>query len=190
MPRFVFALPDHDLSLACLIRAVPDGWSWVDGYLQAPASMVESGEASRNIRISLRRFAEHGFELFSNGRDKETGQVIHPDLHAFLFERKRPIIVAFDEAGFMRTGGLTLGGMKHIAASFVGMGYRGHLHFFSDCRNNNKYDNPARCELWMVDGDWKIMLAYDELHGGRVEDLTDLRNACNRLKLRMIGSCS
>ncbi len=186
--------------MAKLIAAVPDTWSWVDGRLHAPQSLITSGEVVEHTGYSVERF--HSIHPTIIGSyEKGSSKRLKPDLFAIIGERKLPGFICFDEAGY-ESHVVTLPLAKQIAIAYVRRGYRGHLHFYSACIDNSKYQNPERCKIALEPWDGpsalqeeagenpaRIKLEYcTRVHftnlGGRLENLEPMLWACRELDLR------
>lgn len=199
MPSFEFALPDDSNTIASLVRAVPDGWSWLDGGLYAPRRLVSEGLAMPDTGYALSRFRGGRTEVTGRTvRDGDDTREVPPDLFGFLVERKRPAWIGFDEAGYQNSHDLTLALAKRLASGFVHLGYRGYLRFYSDCRHNSKYRNPARFYLEMAagnchgansrDGHGAAIVSWDAECGGTQDMVQGLLDLCRRLELRTAAS--
>lgn len=195
MTSLVFSLPDDSNVIASVIRSVPDSWSWVDGTLSVPKPLVSEDLAMPDTGYLLSRFRNVRAEVV--GRTLGELGVAYdkpPDLFGFLVERKRPAWVKFDEAGYDNSHDLTLATAKRLAGGFVHLGYRGILRFFSDCRHNNKFHNPARLYLEMAAGDCLvgegysarglILISWEEAYGGSQADIQVPLDLCRSLELK------
>jgi hypothetical protein len=79
------------------------------------------------------------------GRDNDRRERVRPNLVAICGERKWPAFVYFDEVGyddrlFFREG-------MDLAVELVNAGYEGAIRCYSDCIDNEKYENPERCVI-------------------------------------------
>jgi len=199
MPSFEFALPDDSNIISSLVRAVPDGWSWLDGGLYAPKRLVDEGLAMPDTGYALSRFRGGRTEVTGRTvRDGEVTREVAPDLFGFLVERKRPAWVAFEEAGFGNSYDLTFATAKRLASGFVYLGYRGILRFYRDCRNNDKYRNPAHFYLEMApggclvaeghEGEGVALISWDAENGGTKDMVAALLDICGKLELKDAAS--
>ncbi len=191
-----FEIPDNQEVMAKLVEAVPSDWAWLDGGLRALNTLISSGEVEENTGFALERF--HTIRPTIVGSyDQSNGKRRIPNLFAIMVEQKLPGFINFNEAGY-ESRIITLDLAKQIAAGFLRKGYRGSLHFFKDCYNNNKYDNSARCELifspWRAPRGWseeagpqpaRVMLEWESRYGGgEEEDIAPIAGVCRSLNLR------
>jgi hypothetical protein len=195
MPSFVFKLPDDAQTIGRLIRSVPDSWSWLDGVLYVPKGLVDADQALTETGYILSRFrgvrTELSGKLIPSDGSRKT---MPPDLFGFLVERKYPGWLRFDEAGYNDQREIPLAMAKRLAEGYVGLGYRGLLRFYSDCRDNNKYHNPARFYFEMARGDCLVgqgftgsgivLVSWEKSHGGSQKDVDGILELCRSLDLK------
>jgi hypothetical protein len=195
MPSFVFTLPDDAEVIGRLIQAVPDSWSWLDGVLYVPRRLVDEEHALTETGYILSRFRGVRTELAGKLIPNDgTRKAQRPDLFGFLVERKYPGWLRFDEAGYNDHDELPLATAKRLAEGYVKLGYRGLLRFYSDCRDNNKYHNPARFYLEMSPGDCLVgtgfaatgiaLVSWEKAHGGMQQDVAHVLELCRSLDLK------
>lgn len=80
--------------------------------------------------------------------------------------------------------------------SWLSKSYRGSLSFYKDCYNNEKYRNPAYCEMCFRPRERapflqkeagpqpaRVKLKWDESYGGKEEDIAPIVAACLTLNL-------
>ena len=193
--RLFFEIPDDQEVMAKLVEAVPSNWSWVDGELCAPKTLVALGQVEENTGFALQRF--HNIHpTIIGGYDQNEGKDRKPNLYAMMVEQRLTGFIRFDEAGYS-TYLISIELTKRIAAGFLRRGYRGRLHFFRGCYHNNKYDNPARCEL--IFKPWHgapacheeagsqpacVKLEWNDRYNGKEDDITPIVAMCRSLNLR------
>ena len=119
--RKIFSLTAESVlilpQIVCAIIDVMSNPMCVYGRLDAPSSLIASGEALESTSL-----------VFSDGiRIKKTDNFrMMPDIHGILFQNKRPAIVCFGEL-WDRCG--CNAQMKSIMSAFVRLGYHGGLTF-------------------------------------------------------------
>lgn len=185
--KTLFALPDSSEVLAELVRAIPSNWSWVDGRLDPPQALVESGKVARRAGFRISRFSINQIIIgLWNQAERRTDP---PDLEEILISGKLPTFINFDEAGF-ETSYPNLEFAKRFAAHHLLIGYRGWLDFSAGCYDNTKHENPASCRLNFLRDkphqdtvNWQGEAEWDARYGGKPERLEPILAACRRLGL-------
>ena len=192
-----FEIPDDDEVKVKLVEAIPDNWSFLDGQLNAPKSAINAGLVQEDTGFAVARF--HSIKPTIIGRyDQKVQGRVEPNLFAIMVDGKLPGFVSFDEAGLeaRSKGDIKMALSKRIVIGFIRKGYLGGLHFYSDCISNNKYYNPARCDMafqpWdagpLYDGECgpqpaRIKLSWADTSRGQI-DIDPLRGICLSLGLR------
>lgn len=188
-----FEIPNDQETMVKLVEAVPDNWAWVDGGLFAPKDLIALGQVEENTGFVVERF--HSIHPTIIGSyDENERRSRKPDLFAIMVEQKLPGFIIFNEAGY-DAGVVTLELTKRLAVGFLRKGYRGGLHFYKDCYDNHKYENPARCDLVLQSGDSifrgeqgpqpaRARLEWNVCYGGREEDIASIAAVCRSLGLR------
>jgi len=193
--RRVFDIPDVIAVVARLVEVVPSDWSWLDGGLSAPQSLVDSGQVAAGMGYAIQRF--HSIRptiVDSLNPGYHSEQVL--DLYGLIAERRFPEFIQFDEAGYSKP--ITLELAKSIAIAYIRLGYLGILKFYSSCYDNSKYDNAERCHFHLhYPGDAiggislprdvpfrALELRWDERYGGKEEHLEPILSVCRSLGLR------
>ena len=189
-----FEIPDDQEVMAKIVEAVPLSWSWIDGGLRAPSSMVASGQVEENTGFTLQRF--HSIHptiigRYAGGKNERE----RPNLFAIMVEQKLPGFISFNEAGY-DADIITLELAKSVAVGFLRKGYRGGLYFYKDCYDNRKHDNPAYCEI--IFQPWqgapicqeeagaqpsRVKLRWESRYGGKEEDIAPIVAVCRSLGL-------
>ncbi len=142
-----FKLPDNSSEvIQAVINSIPDTWSWLDGSLRAPERLVASGEVAVATGYRFRRFHEQ--PIIIGAWCGETKSELPADYYSIIVDSKRPEFVVFGEAG-LDNSKITFHAIKDIVDGLIGVGYTGNLSFYSGYRNNEKYNNPARCGIYM-----------------------------------------
>lgn len=142
--RFFEIRNNRDLR-ANLVEAIPSNWEWVDGSLVAPSEFIAWGQVSEDTGFVLGNFL--GFKPTIVGSyDRGTTRRSKPDLFAIMVEQKLPGFVSFDEAG-KDASIITFELSKRLAIGFLKKGYRGSLRFYKGHHHDNKYHNPAQCNM-------------------------------------------
>lgn len=186
--KTLLTLPDDSDTLARLIEAIPSDWSWVDGYLESSSELRESGRVARTAGYFISRFSIN--PLISGPWNHEKRARDRPDLCEILVERKLPLLIQFDEAGFQeRTASLAVA--KKVAAHHVRLGYRGWLGFSAGCYDNEKCQNPAYCQLGFAIGqtqscvtNWRLEIDWNARYGGKPELVEPILAAARALGLQ------
>jgi len=183
-----FPLPDSGEILAEIVRAIPDDWSWVDGRLDPPTSLIESGKVARAAGYCLSRYSTQ--RLIIGPWNQKERRNDPPDLEEILIAGKLPTFISFDETGF-QTKNPSLAFAKRLAAHFLLVGYRGWLDFSAGCYDEYKHENPAACSLTFERRDgsgplrvnWRGEAKWERRYGGRPELIEPIHEACKRLRL-------
>lgn len=202
----LFEISDSGEVAAQLIEAVPSNWSWVDGHLRAPETLINSGEVVRGSGFALQRFNLIHPTIIGKRRDDQ--KISPADFYGLIAERKLPEFLRFDEAAYeTKSEGLTMEVVKKIAAAYVRHHhYQGWLCFYSNCCNNHKYDNPATSEIRLAkwspppflrneypDQEYPptIELTWNTEFGGKEENLGSILSICKQFGLRelVLGLC-
>lgn len=148
--KMFFEIPDNQEIMVKLVGAIPDSWSWVDGSLTAPETLIKDGKVAERTGFAIQR--PHTIYPTIVG---EYNPTIHGrelgDLFAIIVEQKLPGFIRFDEAGYIKRE-ISLALAKRIATSFIQKGYRGHLCFYSGHYGEYKFPNPCRCDMAL--GGW------------------------------------
>lgn len=191
-----FEIPDDQEVMVKLIEAVPPNWSWVDGGLHAPKTLVASGQVEKNTGFAVERFHNINPTIIGSYNQNE-GKRGKPNLFAIMVEQKLPGFIKFDEAGYDTHHIVTLELAKRIAVGFLRKDYRGSFRFFKGCYNNSKYDNPARCE--MIFEPWhgapvyreeagsqpaRVKLEWESRYYGKEDDIAPIVAVCRSLNFR------
>lgn len=172
-----FEIPGNQEAVVKLIESIPLDWAWLDGALNAPENLVKSGSAEKATGFYIGRF--HSIKPTVIGVPEEK-----PDLYAIIVGRKLPGFVLFEEAGFEDKFLITLKLAKNIVIGFIRKGYTGRLHFYKGYRDNNKFDNPARCEIVFNSKGSYISLEWNSNYGGREEHIEPIVKVCGSLGLK------
>jgi hypothetical protein len=182
-----FTLPDSSEVLAELVRAIPSTWSWVDGRLDPPQTLVDSGKVARRAGFRISRFSIN--QIIIGLWNQEERRTEPPDLEEILITGKLPTFINFDEAGF-ETRNPDLDFAKRLAAHHLLLGYRGWLDFSAGCYYNSKHQNPASLRLNFLRENphqdtvnWQGEAEWNERYGGKAERLEPILAACRRLGL-------
>ncbi len=198
----IFALPrafttENDELLARIIDAVPDSWSDMSGMLEPSEVLVGQGQVIRDTGYTFHRF-NRGVEIAHRHHPHPNVgsivEIIRPDPVALLIEDRLPGFVSFNEIGFDASQQFQVA--KRLAAGFVRKGYRGQLLLNNGRGREGASDMPANLLLclnpWLhwegIDRPRRPMpptavLAWDERHGGRADQLDAIRKVCEGLPL-------
>jgi hypothetical protein len=189
-----FEIPDETTTRVRLVEAVPQTWSWMDGWLRAPEILLTSGAAIETTGFIFSRYRCIS-PIVVGKYDPTSGREFEPDLYAILAEQKLPGFIRFDMAGYGTE--ITLELAKRIAMAYLGQDYTGWLNFYSGCRNNNKYNNPAFCQMKL--DPWcgapldheeegqqpsRIRLEWDDRYGGSSMTINPIVAVCRELELK------
>lgn len=159
MGRIFFDVPNDQDLMKNLVQKVPSNWLWVDGGLLAPKRLFISKDADARLVVESGRYRPHG--------------VVNPPL---------PGIAHFSHEGYGDLGGIEFG--KNLIVRFLDLGYRGRLFFYRDFTGEFLYNNSARCVFeFKPDGGSRIMLVWDERHGGSEGSIAEVSSACHALGL-------
>jgi hypothetical protein len=172
-----------------LVDAVPNTWSWVDGYLAAPNALIASGQVARHTGFAIQRFHSVNPTIVGEYNSKHEWQA--PDLLAVMLEQILPAFVSFDEGDL-----ITLDLAKRFIMGFLLRGYRGSASFSAGCYDNDRFNNPARCsfafEPWNgppICGEEagpqpaRVKLEWDARYGGSEKSIAPIVAACRALQL-------
>lgn len=189
-----FEIPDDQEVMVKLIEAVPSNWSWVDGNLHAPETLIASGQAEEHTGFAVERF--HSIHPTIVGSyDQDERKQRKSNLFAIMAEQKMPGFILFGEAGY-DADVVTLELAKRIAVSFLRKGYRGSLRFYMDCYRNRKFDNPARCDI--IFKPWhgapalpkesgpqpaRVKLGWESRYNGTEKNIAPIVAVCRSLNL-------
>ncbi len=201
--KLFFEIPDDQEVRVKLVEVIPSNWSWVDGGLYAPKNLVASGQVEENTGFAMERFHSIHPTIIGSydptiigSYDQDEGKRGKPNLFAIMVEQKLPGFIEFDEAGY-NSHIVTFELAKRVVVGFLRKGYRGSLCFFRGCYDNNKYDNPARCEL--IFEPWhgapvcreeageqpaRVKLEWESRYYGKEEDIAPIVAECRSLNLR------
>jgi len=191
--RRIFALPDYKEVAVRLVEAVSSDWSWLDGSLDAPQSLKDSGQVAVETGYAISRFHTIKPTIVASPSPPDLEGT--PDLYGLIADRRFPDFVRFDEAGIYKP--ISLDEAKRIAIAYVRFGYLGFLFFYSNYHDNSKYHNAARCRIYLqtpmdsIDGiiypqDMPlsaVTLEWDEEYDGKEEDLEPILSVCRSLDL-------
>ena len=187
-----FEIPDDSEVMVRLVESVPSKWSWIDGSLHASDALVASGVVAGKTGFELSRF--HTIHPTIVGSSK-----MKADLYAIMVEQKLPAFIRFNEAGY---GGepVTMELSKKVIMAFLRKGYRGWLHFSAGCYDNNKDQNPARCDFAFEKWEGapfqreesgkqpaRLKLGWTEEYCGKARDIEPILSLCRTLNLRQYG---
>ena len=78
-------------------------------------------------------------------RSENQQEKVRADLVALCGRSKRPAFVSFDEVGYGSSQ--FFGEGMALATELVSSGYCGALRCYSDCIDNEKFENPERCVI-------------------------------------------
>jgi hypothetical protein len=178
-----FEIPDNPQIVAALVAAIPSNWRWVEGTLNAPNSLLSSGEALADTNLWLSRFHTINSTIRGVRTENETKP---PNLFGILLEHKLPGSVRFDEAGLdaHTPADITLSLAKKFAIAFIAKGYRGDLVFFSNAYRNYMYNNPERCSIDFFGEIGQVKIEWDENYGGNEKNIESFVATCKSLELR------
>lgn len=177
----IFTVPLHDTEfLGCILDAVPDDWSGMSGWLEAPPG----DRVARDTGYSYSS-ATGGIRL--EARATNPPREIPGDPLAILIENKLPGFISFNRVGYWsRNEEFRLA--KRLAASFVRRGYSGWLQFdFSRSKHMNQRSAWLRLELqgWRPTAAPRsnkrppsAILGYNLSLGGSLENLAPLLRVC------------
>lgn len=203
--QLLYELPEDREAVAEIVRAIPSGWRWVDGYLSAPRELYRSGKVAGNTRLVISRFYlikptiigadDVPYEDEKSLRKTEQGLLI-PRIADVILRGKLCSSVSFDEAGF-KPGEISIDAVKELAGEFIRRGYKGRLHTYSGYQNNNKYDNPETFSFTHArTGGGTIVhprplpphisLEWDPRHGGKREHLESIIAELERIRVRQL----
>lgn len=193
--KVYFELPEDGDVMAQVVEAVPDSWSWVDGFLSAESGLIAASRVLKDTGLRLSRFHSIKPTIVGRRRSQEEGESV-PDIFGFVIEHKLPGFVSFDEAGFQEGKVVTLALAKRLAAGFIRLGYRGGLWFSAGCCDNQKYSNPAICDIRLQPWEGfhcseergeqpsRVKLEWNAEFGGSQAMVDPIAEACRRLGLK------
>jgi hypothetical protein len=181
--KLIFEIPGDEAAIK-LIETIPSSWAWLDGVLSAPENLLNAGFVLAETGYNIGRF--HNATIIGH-YDNKTQKRATPDIGGILVDQKLPEFILFDEAGYDDNfNHLNLA--KEIAIGYIKRFYRGVLFFFKDCYDNNKYDNSARCDLFLgriEHGETsRIELAWNDKYRGKQEDIDPILTVCRNLGLK------
>lgn len=189
----IFALPiDNHGFLGRLIDAIPDTWSDMSGFLEAPAVWISAGKAMRDTGYRYGRF-DHNVEI--SGRAHQPPEPpIHPDPVAIIIGGKEPGFLSFSETGYDSDRQFFMA--KRLSAGFVRKGYRGWLTFNNGKRREYAHQQPARLDLhlqeWSMFEDFSkprrpmppaAVLSWNESYGGKLKQLDEILRVCQTITM-------
>jgi len=191
-----FEIPNDTNIMMKLVEVIPNSWSWIDGVLSAPKTLIDSGKAVAGTGYEISRF--HSIHPTIKGIYRD-GKEQKPNLYAMIAEGKLPGFVSFHEAGYDIDISFELA--KKIAIAYLEKGYRGWLGLYSDCYDNSKYENPAACNIhfkpWEKgrfsvnlsdkntdDNPPVIEVNWTEKYGGKPELVQPIISLCHSLGLK------
>ncbi|MFA4954837.1 MAG: hypothetical protein WC641_06005 [Patescibacteria group bacterium] len=113
--QLAFEIPTDTGIMNALIGAVPENWTWLDGRLNAPQKLLESGLVAADVSILIN--GNPAAHILSEGRDE--------DLTNFLSTPCFPGKMWFKRVGLRRSFATA----KQVAVRYVVRGYTGRLKF-------------------------------------------------------------
>lgn len=201
LEKIYYEMPRKKEDVVAVVKAIPSGWSWVDGYLIAPRELYDQGQIALNTRLVISRFGSTRPTIV--GKDdvpyedslnrRELKKDINPRIIDIAVKRKLFSGVSFAEAAFQDRP-MQMAYLKELIEGFIGLGYKGWISAYSDHKNNSKYDNPETlsmqhfgdkaCFLNPVDLPPHICLTWEEKHGGKRGNLDEIISTLEKLGLR------
>jgi len=201
LERIYYELPRKKEGVVEVVKAIPSGWSWIDGYLSAPRELYEQNQIAPNTKLVISRF--NSIRPTIRGADdvpyedsrvrRETKKDLNPSIIDIAIRRKLFSSVSFDEAAF-QDDPMRMSALKKLIEGFIGLGYKGWIGAYSDHQNNNKYDNPETLSFQHfgqgssfmnpVELPPHICLTWKEKHGGKRENLDEIIRVLEKLELK------
>ena len=131
---------------------------WVNGYLRTVSAAIRPEEFATYTGYKISRFGGdqciaivgERYELpeSQRGNGRRFGRK-RPDVPA-LCTGKKPVFAMFDQAGY--DSGRLFALALAVAAELAASGYCGGINCYSDCIDNNEFENPERCAIDISDG--------------------------------------
>ncbi len=171
----VFQVPKDIELLGKLLQAIPESWSWLDGYLKFPENQTRNIAVNTGYLIS----EYNSYPAIVGSNIMNSGKRQGPDLHAIMIERKMPAFVFFKRAGSQNPKDLVA--VRDLAASFVRRGYLGSLTF-----SLGRSVVKATCEfsICISKTEDKLTLKWFEPHGGDPSLVASIMEFCYGKGLR------
>lgn len=113
---------------------------WIDGGFNSP---VGAGDIATATGYKLSGTAGRIEVISQEVTDQQ--EKIRPDIVAICGKRKWPAFIYFDEVGY--DDARLFGEGMALAVELVNVGYHGAIRCYSDCIDNNKYENHERCVI-------------------------------------------
>ena len=196
-------MPAEPIQLAQLVRAIPDDFSWIDGYLLAPKKLYDQDLIARNTRLTIRRFADAPlirgvgaipFEESLLPRAEQKIERVPADLLAVFLYGGLVSSVGFDEAGFQGRP-QPFKDIKRLIEHFYMKSYKGELELFRGYEDDDKYANservsfshrPSKKTFLTQELPPHISLEWNTKSGGKMSRLSELIKGIERLDLKAI----
>ncbi len=135
-----FKIPNDMDIINRLLQSIPSNWGWVEGLLVAPEEWFENGKVAQSLSYIIDDL--YGVQLGVCKNNNKTKS----ELLDFMLGKKLAHCIEFKQAGY-ETRMPSLEDSITVASGLLNVGYRGGLSFYSNCVNNSKSDNRARCDM-------------------------------------------
>lgn len=120
--------------IARIIRAIPEEWCFLSGRLHAPTALVSAGKAHPHTGFVLDGLVHNTVKIGTKLLEPAPASGLPPpvpDVPPLVCGEVLPGFVAFERAGYLQGGVLSLAQAAAIAAEYVRRGYESsHLEFF------------------------------------------------------------
>jgi len=199
MPKLSYEVPEKREDWAEVAESIPSNWCWVNGFLTAPKKLYEEKRIAENTRLVIEEFSKSPFIKGADDVPYEDINIHRREREHLFFPRVVDVIlrgklcssISFTHVGYERDRD-NIEMVKELSSGLIKEGFMGYMKAYSGYEDNKEFHNPETFSFGVayLGGNTPryINLEWDERYGGRRENLNEIIERLERLRLKELQS--